>query len=51
MKGENCATLRTISEDQVVKVGSNVSLDCVYENYDLLEWYFKENGPLKNASR
>ncbi|XP_065213547.1 tyrosine-protein kinase-like otk [Planococcus citri] len=51
IKSENCANLNVISQDETVKEGSSVVLNCLYEKYDILEWYFNENGPIKNDSR
>ncbi|KAL1516132.1 hypothetical protein ABEB36_000053 [Hypothenemus hampei] len=51
VQGTNSPLIQTIPTDLVIKLGSTGYFDCSYQNAEVLEWYFKESGPLKNNSR
>lgn len=40
-----------VPKDVLVKKGTAARFDCVYQSADVLEWYFKETGPLENSTR
>lgn len=40
------AIIKVVPQNIIVKRGEPASINCVYENADALEWYFKEIGPL-----
>lgn len=35
----------------MVKKGGTAFFDCVYQNVDVIEWYFKDVGPLESNNR
>ncbi|XP_060519446.1 tyrosine-protein kinase-like otk [Cylas formicarius] len=49
--GDNTALIRDIPADQIVKKGSSAYFHCSYQLADVLEWYFKETGPLKTNDK
>lgn len=50
-KGSKWAEIETIPRDKVVVKDSDAMLDCQYKNYDVLEWYYQDNGPITNSTR
>lgn len=38
------ATIKVIPQNVTVKRGDTASMNCVYENVDEIEWYFKESS-------
>ncbi|XP_075214156.1 inactive tyrosine-protein kinase 7-like [Lycorma delicatula] len=46
--GDRWAHIKVAPQDVLVKLGSSAIFNCVYENADVMEWYFRERGPLEN---
>lgn len=40
-----------VPRDVLVRKGAAARFDCIYQSADVLEWYFKETGPLENSTR
>ncbi|XP_050311657.1 tyrosine-protein kinase-like otk [Anthonomus grandis grandis] len=51
VEGENSPLIQTIPADQILKKGTTAYFHCSYQRADVLEWYFKESGPLKTKER
>ncbi|XP_034234666.1 inactive tyrosine-protein kinase 7-like isoform X2 [Thrips palmi] len=49
--GEKWPLIQVPPQDTVARRGDAVRLDCSYRDASFTEWYFKDTGPLKNASR
>ncbi|XP_046676097.1 inactive tyrosine-protein kinase 7-like [Homalodisca vitripennis] len=49
--GDQWAWMQVAPKDALAKKGGIARFDCVYQSADVLEWYFKETGPLENSSR
>lgn len=49
--GEKWPLIQVPPQDTVARRGDAVQLDCSYRDASFTEWYFKDTGPLKNASR
>ena len=50
--GDNWSpNIQIVPEDQIIKEGTSARIDCVYQNADVMEWYFQETGPLDNSTR
>ncbi|KAI5704032.1 hypothetical protein M8J75_001262 [Diaphorina citri] len=50
LTGSKWAEIETIPRDKVVVKDSDAMLDCQYKNYDVLEWYYQDNGPITNST-
>lgn len=48
--GEQWAQIMVVPEDTTVKEGTSARFDCVYNYADVIEWYFKQKGPLENTT-
>lgn len=49
--GNQTALIEKIPTNQLVRKGGTIFFDCVYENADFVEWYFKDNGPLETSNK
>ncbi|XP_014250092.1 inactive tyrosine-protein kinase 7-like [Cimex lectularius] len=49
--GSQWARIVVVPEDTIAKPGSDVMLNCAYQFVDVIEWYFKQTGPLENSTR
>uniref|UniRef100_A0A146LW09 Tyrosine-protein kinase-like otk n=3 Tax=Lygus hesperus TaxID=30085 RepID=A0A146LW09_LYGHE len=49
--GEQWAQIIVGPEDVVAKRGSNSKFDCIYQFADVIEWYYKQTGPLENSTK
>lgn len=49
--GDQWAWIQVVPKDVLVRKGAAARFDCVYQSADVLEWYFKETGPLENSTR
>ncbi|XP_054284012.1 inactive tyrosine-protein kinase 7-like isoform X2 [Macrosteles quadrilineatus] len=49
--GDQWAWIQVVPQDVLSRKGAAVRFDCVYQSADVLEWYFKETGPLENSTR
>ncbi|XP_049818560.1 tyrosine-protein kinase-like otk isoform X2 [Aethina tumida] len=49
--GEDTAIIQVVPSNQLVKRGSTAFFDCSYKNVDVIEWYFKDSGPLESNDR
>lgn len=49
--GNQTALIQKVPENQLIKKGGTAYFDCIYENADFVEWYFKDNGPLETSTR
>uniref|UniRef100_A0A8D9F466 Inactive tyrosine-protein kinase 7 n=1 Tax=Cacopsylla melanoneura TaxID=428564 RepID=A0A8D9F466_9HEMI len=50
LTGTKWAEIQTVPQDKVAVKGSAPMFHCQYTNYDVLEWYFHDTGPLTNSS-
>ncbi|XP_073988787.1 inactive tyrosine-protein kinase 7-like isoform X2 [Rhodnius prolixus] len=48
--GEQWAQIVVMPEDLIAVSGTNAKFDCVYQFADVIEWYFKQTGPLDNST-
>ncbi|XP_066909298.1 inactive tyrosine-protein kinase 7 isoform X1 [Halyomorpha halys] len=48
--GEQWAQIVVPPEDTITKEGMNARFDCVYNFADVIEWYYKQKGPLENST-
>lgn len=49
--GDQTALIQTVPINQLVKKGSTGRFDCVYQHANVIEWYFKDIGPLETNNR
>lgn len=49
--GDQWAQIMVVPQDTIVKEGTNARFDCVYNYADVIEWYFKQKGPLENTTQ
>ncbi|GLV45808.1 off-track [Carabus blaptoides fortunei] len=49
--GDQTALIQTVPINQLVKKGSSAQFDCVYQHSNVIEWYFKDVGPLESNDR
>ncbi|KAL1124690.1 hypothetical protein AAG570_001314, partial [Ranatra chinensis] len=48
--GDQWAQIEVEPQDTIANLGSNAVFNCLYKNADVIEWFFKQTGPLENST-
>ncbi|XP_065155517.1 tyrosine-protein kinase-like otk [Atheta coriaria] len=48
---DQTALIQVVPRNQLVKKGGTAFFDCTYQKADVIEWYFKDSGPLESDNR
>lgn len=51
ISGDQTALIQTVPINQLIKKGDTAKFDCVYQHSNVIEWYFKDIGPLETNNR
>lgn len=51
LSGDQTALIQIVPSDQLVKRSGTAFFDCSYQNADVIEWYFKDVGPIESNGK